>query len=93
MSIVQVKKSGIQRYEYRCCHESVKRSYFLFHDYKENGFKSTLILSKEIAISLGMEHVFREKWIIIEKINFMTMSIKRQHNLSKNLLILIIYYL
>ncbi|KAG6716979.1 hypothetical protein I3842_04G075200 [Carya illinoinensis] len=41
-----------------------------FQDYGENGFKSTMISSKEIAISMEIELVFREKQIIYRKKQF-----------------------
>ncbi|KAG7982748.1 hypothetical protein I3843_04G069000 [Carya illinoinensis] len=41
-----------------------------FQDYGENGFKSTMISSKAIAISMEIELVFREKQIIYRKKQF-----------------------
>ncbi|KAG7982756.1 hypothetical protein I3843_04G069800 [Carya illinoinensis] len=41
-----------------------------FQDYGENGFKSTMISSKVIAISMEIELVFREKQIIYRKKQF-----------------------
>ena len=39
----------------------IKRTYFIFEKYRENGFTSVLINTKEIATEMKIDVVFRNK--------------------------------
>jgi hypothetical protein len=41
-------------------HRSIKRTYFIFEKYRENGFTSALITAKEIATEMKIDQ-FRKK--------------------------------
>jgi hypothetical protein len=64
-----------------------------FKTYRENGFASAMISSKEIATIIEIEYIFHEKHVSRRKKQLMRMLMTRQHNLLKNLLELITSYI
>ena len=48
----------------------IKRTYFIFEKYRENGFTSVLINTKEIATEMKIDVVFRNKCQLRRKKQF-----------------------